>query len=90
MAQLQLHVTAGASADHLGPLSEDVLLVRVTRPAAEGQANRAVLRLLARALGVAPSRLSIASGERSRRKRVRVDGMGDEELERRLRAIGEV
>jgi uncharacterized protein YggU (UPF0235/DUF167 family) len=34
----------------------------------DGEANRAVLRVLAKALGVAPTTLSIARGESSREK----------------------
>ena len=53
MADLQLRVTPGASTDRVGPFDDDVLHVRVTRPAAEGAANRAVLRLVGKAIGVA-------------------------------------
>jgi uncharacterized protein YggU (UPF0235/DUF167 family) len=60
----------------------------VTRPPAEGEANRAVLRLVGRAIGVSPSRLVIVSGQRSRQKRVRIDGLDADELDRRLRRIG--
>ena len=60
----------------------------MTRPPADGEANRAVLRLVAKAIGVPPTRLVLVSGERSRRKRLRVDGLDDDELERRLRLIG--
>ena len=51
--------------------------------------NRAVLRLVARALDVAPTRLELVAGARSRRKRVRVSGLDDGDLRRRLEAIGD-
>jgi uncharacterized protein (TIGR00251 family) len=88
MATLDLRVTPRASADRVGPLVEGVLEVRVARPPADGEANRAVLKLVAGALGVAPSRLVLVAGERGRRKRVRIDGIEAAELERRLSAIG--
>ena len=88
MADLELRVTPGASTDRVGPFDDDVLHVRVTRPAAEGAANRAVLRLVGKAIGVAPTRLVLVRGERSRHKRVRVEGLDAAELEERLGRIG--
>jgi uncharacterized protein len=88
VAQLELHVTPGAAFDAVGPVDQGTLRVRVTRPPADGEANRAVLRLVGRAIGVAPTRLVIVAGDRSRRKRVRVDGLDAGELEWRLGRIG--
>ena len=88
MADLELAVMPRAAADRVGPYRDGVLRVRVTRPPADGEANRAVLRLVARALGIGPSRLRLVAGERGRRKRVVVDGMNAQELVRRLGALG--
>ena len=60
----------------------------MARPPADGEANRAVLKLVAHALGLAPSRLALVAGERGRRKRLRVDGIEAAELARRLATIG--
>ena len=49
------------------------LRIHVTAVPEDGKANRAVLRLLADALGVAPSRLTLLRGEASRDKLVRLD-----------------
>ena len=49
--------------------------VWVGAPAAEGQANRAVVRAVARWLSVAPSRVRIVAGTRSRTKVVDVEGL---------------
>ena len=87
-SHLELHVTPGAASEVVGPLEGGMLRVRVTRPAADGEANRAVLRLVGKAIGVAPTRLVIVSGERSRQKRVSVEGLDADGLERRLRRIG--
>jgi hypothetical protein len=51
------------------------LRVRVTAAPADGDANRAVVRLLAAALDVPPSSVLIVSGGSSRRKRIRVLGL---------------
>jgi hypothetical protein len=49
------------------------LLVRVNAPPVDGRANEAVRRMLAAALGVAPSRLVLVRGETGRDKLFRLD-----------------
>jgi uncharacterized protein len=49
------------------------LRVLITEAPEGGKANRAVRRLLARALGIAPSRLTLLRGESTRDKLFRVD-----------------
>jgi hypothetical protein len=50
----------------------DVYVVRVKEPPVGGRANRAVLKLLAKHLGVPESRLSIVSGLTSKNKVIEV------------------
>ena len=87
MADLEILVTPRAASDVVGPFRDGVLRVRVTRPPSDGEANRAVLRLVARAAGVAPGRVELIAGARSRRKRIRVAGLDPRELARRLSVI---
>lgn len=56
----------------------DVLHVWVTARAVEGQANAALVRAVARALGVRASAVTLVSGERARDKVVEVDGARDD------------
>jgi len=60
------------------------LLVKVTAPPLEGRANDAVRRVLAKATGVAASRVRLVSGERGRDKLVRIEGLSVDETLRRL------
>ncbi|MGE3126710.1 MAG: DUF167 domain-containing protein [Fimbriimonadaceae bacterium] len=62
----------------------DPVRVWVTVPPAEGQANEAVIQVLAGALGIARSNLSIVRGLRSRDKVVRVRTLAESELRQRL------
>ena len=55
-----------------GADGRDELEVRVAEAPADGAANDAVVTLLARALGISRSELSIISGHASRHKRVAV------------------
>lgn len=51
----------------------DRLTARVNAPPAEGRANEAVRRMLAAALGVAPTRLTLIRGAGARDKLFRLD-----------------
>ncbi len=55
-------------------LEGDTLKVRVAAPPVKGKANRALIRLLAKALGVSSSQVEIVSGHKARHKTVRVCG----------------
>jgi len=60
------------------------LMVETTAPPEKGKANSDIVKILARALDVPKSRVSIVSGEKGRDKRVRVAGIGAEELAKKL------
>jgi uncharacterized protein (TIGR00251 family) len=53
-----------------------VLKVRVRAAASEGEANAALLRLLAQTLGVAPRAIRLLAGDTARLKRLHVAGAG--------------
>ena len=53
----------------------DALLVRLQAPPIEGAANEELIDVIAEALAVPKRAVSIASGARSRNKRVRVAGI---------------
>jgi uncharacterized protein (TIGR00251 family) len=55
-----------------GPDGREELEVRVAEAPTDGSANGAVVKLLAKALGVSRSQLSIISGTTSRHKRVAI------------------
>ena len=59
---------------------EGSLKVRISAPPVDGAANADVIKVLAKALGVARSNVSIISGETSKTKRVRVTGATPEQL----------
>lgn len=63
----------------VGP-EEGMLKVKVTPPPADGAANEAVIKLLAKSLGISKSSIMITSGHRSRIKEIQVNGITDEEF----------
>ena len=56
-------------------LEGDTLKVRVAAPPVKGKANRALVKLLAKALGVSSSQVEIVRGHKARRKTVQVRGI---------------
>ena len=84
---LRLRVRPRASRDEIVGWQEGTLCVRVAAPPIEGEANRAVEALLARALGVAPSRVRVVRGERSREKLVSITGLGDADVRSHLASV---
>ena len=64
------------SIDGIETLSDGnvVLKARVRAAPSEGEANAALCRLLAKALGVPPSRVAVVGGATSRLKRVKAEG----------------
>ena len=68
----------------VGWRADGALSVRVTAPPVEGAANAAVAALLAGALGVKASAVTIEHGARGRDKLVRVTGLTPTDIRRRL------
>jgi len=84
--RLTVRLTTRAGRDALDGWDGHVLRARVAAPPADGRANDALLRLLAGALGLAPSRLRLVSGAASRTKLVEVGGIDEAEARRRFDA----
>ena len=72
--------------NRLSGVTGDAVRVAVTAPPVDGQANAACCQLLAEVLRVPKSSVSIAAGQSSRNKLVRVTGLSAAELLKRLRA----
>ncbi|PWE27266.1 DUF167 domain-containing protein [Pararhodobacter marinus] len=73
-ARIAVRATPRAKQDGIEKGAEgEPLKIRVTAPADKGRANAAVTKLLAKALGVAPSRLTLLRGETARDKLFQLD-----------------
>ncbi len=82
--RITVRITPRASRDEVTGERDGVVLVRVTAPPVDGAANEALVRLLAKALGVPRGDVAIASGATSRTKIVGVAGLDLHEVRRRL------
>ena len=89
-ARIAVRVQPGARGEGVLGYFEGVLRIQVTAPPKEGKANRAVIDLVARTIGVKRSQITLLRGHRSRDKVLKVDGLSQEEAERLLAAVGGV
>ena len=74
-ALLCVRVTPRGGGDAVIGWEGDVLRVRVAAAPADGEANRAVIALLAKSFGVAKREIEIVRGDASREKWVRVGAL---------------
>lgn len=81
-ADLAVRLTPRADRDRL--LAGDPLRARVTAPPVGGAANMALTKLVAKALGVPKTRVSVIRGHTARDKLVRVDGLSPADAHARL------
>ena len=84
LVHVQVKVVPGASQDALAGPYGDRLKLRVTAPPESGKANKAVLKLLASALGLAAQDLALVRGASNPLKTIAVTGLDAAEVSRRL------
>ncbi len=82
--RLRLRVVPGAAKAGIVGRYGEAWKVRVAAPPERGAANKAVIDLLARTLGVSPSAVRLVSGQGSRDKIVEVAGVRPADTEARL------
>jgi uncharacterized protein (TIGR00251 family) len=79
-ATVSVRVVPRASREGVAGFEGGVVRIRLNAPPVEGQANEALVRFLAKALGVPKSRIALVAGEKGRNKILRVDGISREAL----------
>jgi uncharacterized protein YggU (UPF0235/DUF167 family) len=87
--RLAVRLTPRGGRDAIEGWGEDeagrpLLKARVAAPPVEGEANAALLKLIAKALGLPRSAVRLASGEAARVKVLEIDGLDEAEARRRL------
>jgi len=84
-ATLSVRVLPRSSKDEIAGRRDDIYKIRLTAPAVEGKANKALIELLAKRLGIAKTHIRIVSGERARIKSIRIDGVSPDQVDARLK-----
>ena len=81
---LRVRVRPRSARDEVRGVQAGALVVRLTAPPVEGEANAALIRVLARALRLAPSAVELMRGQTGRDKLLRVRGLAAEFVRARL------
>ncbi len=92
MPHLPIRLTPGASVDRIDGWDVDaegrpVLKVRVRARPVEGEANAALVKLIAKTLGVPKSAVVLQRGGQSRTKMLVIEGLSEDEAKRRLTGL---
>jgi uncharacterized protein len=85
---LDIRVIPRAPRSAVDGVRDGALLVRLAAAPLDGEANDALISLMAGVLDVPKRDLTIVSGERSRRKRLKVAGLTPASVHARLGAVG--
>ncbi|MEE9508208.1 MAG: DUF167 domain-containing protein [Anaerolineales bacterium] len=84
-AALTIRVTPRARKTEISGFREDgSLRIRVSAPRVEGKANKALIKFLAKVLGVRKNRIEIVAGEKSLDKIVAIHDMSAREVQERI------
>lgn len=83
---LSVRVTPRSSRDELQGWQDGVLRVRLKAPPVDGRANEALCRYLASVLGVPAGSIAVAGGQTARTKRLRIEGLTEEDVRKKLGA----
>lgn len=82
--RILLHVVPRASRTAVAGLHDGRVKLAVAAPPVDGEANNAIVRWLAKTLGVGRAAVVIASGATGKKKAVEVEGIGVEEAKAAL------
>jgi uncharacterized protein (TIGR00251 family) len=85
-AALTVRVTPRASRTAFGGVMEDgTVRIRISAPPVEGKANSALLKFVAKVMGVSRSRVEIVAGEKGLDKILSIIDLDAEQVEERIR-----
>lgn len=80
MATLNVKVVPGSSVNQIAGKLGDDLKIKVSAPAEGGEANKAVIELLADAIGIESYRIKLIRGHYQPRKSLQISGLSQDEL----------
>ena len=83
-AIIQVKVLPKSSRNQVLGKEGEIFRIKLTAPPLEGRANKALMDLLSKRLGVPKKDVEIVSGRRSRLKSVRIQGLTQADVNRLL------
>ena len=85
--EIKVRVLPRSSRIEIIGIEDDTYKVKLTAPPVEGKANKALIGVLARRLGIGKGRVEIVSGDGSRLKTIRIHGLSAEEVSSFMRDL---
>ena len=76
----EVRIQPRSSKTEISGIQDGILRVRLTSPPVDGAANKQCIELLSRKMKIPKRAIRIASGASARRKRLKVLGLGVEEM----------
>jgi len=80
----KVYLQPKASKNEIVGSYRDGIKVKITAPPVEGKANEALIRFLAKELGVSPSCIEITRGQHFREKTLKISGNVNQELVKKI------
>jgi len=77
---IDILVQPRASRAKIGPMHDGRIKIAVTAPPVDGEANAAVIELLAKQLGIARGSIEVIAGASSRRKTLRIANVTERQI----------
>ncbi|MCF7853016.1 MAG: DUF167 family protein [Simkaniaceae bacterium] len=87
MGRVQVKVVLKSSSDQIIGFEGNILKVKLNAIPEKGHANKALIRLLSKALHLPKTSITIVQGETSRQKILQIEGLSDEELREKLTVL---
>ena len=87
MARFRFHIVPNQKIDKVAGEHGGAIKIKLRAPAVEGKANAALVRFLADQMNLPRHAIVLQSGRRSRDKLLRIDGLSEEEVRKRWRAV---
>ena len=84
---LPVRAHAGARKNQVGGVQDGTLKVSVTQAPEKGKANKAIMALLAKTLGLRKSQIELIAGETNPQKRFLIREIAVEELRQRIKQV---
>ncbi len=83
--RIHLHVVPRASRTAIAGLHDGRVKLAVAAPPVDGEANDAILRFLAKTLGLSRDAVTLGSGATGKRKTIEVEGLSSHEVRAALK-----
>ena len=83
-SEINIKLLPRSSVNQIIGLENNVYKIKVTSPPVDGKANKSLINILSKQLGIAKGKIEITSGTISRNKKVKIKGLSKVEIAQKL------